>query len=92
MNKLNNFLKIRKIDIEAKEQAKLAYLRNLTNKRNIETLYKVKENQFKEDNKLAYKKLEQEKRNQLYHDRLLVEEEFRKTQQAQASKIYNKNH
>lgn len=70
----------------------MEYLRNLTNKRNLESLYKVKESEFKEANKFAYKKLEQEKRNQLYHDRLLVEEAFRKAQQAQANKIYQKNH
>ena len=81
-----------KVDMEGKEQAKLAYLRNEANKRNLESMYKFKENEFKEANRMLYKKLEQDKRNQMYHDKLLVEEGFRKSQQLKASKAYKKSH
>ncbi len=38
----------------------------------------------------GFKKTEQEKRNQTYHDRLLIEEALRKTAQAQSMLTYNK--
>ena len=37
----------------------------------------------------AYKKVEQQKRNQLYHDRLLLEEAVRKAQQKQVQSFHN---
>ncbi|CAF0753441.1 unnamed protein product [Brachionus calyciflorus] len=81
-----------KVDIEAKEQAKLSYLRNQTNKRNLENEYRLKDNEFKEANRIAYKKLEADKRNGLYHDRILVEEAIRKTQQLKSKNQHRKNH
>ena len=40
--------------------------------------------------KKGFNKTEQEKRNQTYHDRLIIEEALRKTAQAQAMMSYNK--
>ena len=40
--------------------------------------------------KQGFKKSEQDKRNKVYHDRLIIEEALRKTAQAQSMLSYNK--
>ena len=64
-------------------------MRNEATKRNMERMNKIHEQALKEANKLAFKRSQEDQRNQVYHDKIVIEEAIRNANQKQAQLSYS---
>ena len=55
----------------------------------MERMNKIHEQALKEATKLAFKRRQVNQRNQVYHDKVVIEEAIRNANQKQAQHIYN---